>query len=218
MSDSQNSHTQPSIHPIGRIDRFMQPIDNAFNMIAALAIFAMMVLGVFQIGLRSIFNAPINGYIDMVELSMATMAFLGAAYCQRIGAHIRMEMLIGKLRGRALWLAETFGTLIAMFVIGVLIYYGWAHFMRAYVLGDSTIDAEFVVWPSKLLVPIAFGLWFLRLTLQLVGSIRLVIYPNAVPEGVVIMKDAAAHAAEEIHEVFGNEEDLAPAAEMEQRS
>lgn len=198
--------SETSLHPIGRLDRLMQPIDNAFNMVAAAAIFAMMLLGVGQIALRSIFNAPIVGYIDLVELSMATMAFLGAAYCQRVGAHIRMELLIGRLKGRALWLAETFGTLVAMFVISVLIYYSWGHFIRAYELGDSTIDAEFVVWPSKLLVPVAFALWFLRLALQLVGSLRLVIHPDAAPEGVVIMKDVAEQAAQEIHETFGDED------------
>jgi TRAP-type C4-dicarboxylate transport system permease small subunit len=193
-------------HPIDRIDKLMQPIDNVFNLIAALAIFAMMLLGVSQIGLRTIFNAPIEGYIDLVELSMASMAFLGAAYCQRVGAHIRMEILIGKLHGRALWLAETFGTLVALFIIGVLFYYSWQHFDRAYELGDTTIDAEFVVWPSKLLVPIAFALWFLRLMLQLVGSIRLVITPGATPLGVVVMKDVAELAAQEIQETFGGED------------
>ncbi|MBT3989913.1 MAG: TRAP transporter small permease [Rhodospirillaceae bacterium] len=200
--------SETSTHPLDRIDKMMVPIDNAFNMAAAAAIFGMMILGVAQIGLRSIFNMPIVGYIDLVELSMATMAFLGAAYCQRVGAHIRMELLIGKLHGRALWLAETFGTLVALFIIGVLIYYSWGHFGRAYTLGDSTIDAEFPVWPSKLLVPIAFSLWFLRLTLQLVGSVRLVIYPDATPEGVVVMKDVAEQAAQEIHETFGDEDEL----------
>lgn len=203
MMTKTNSAT--SSHPIDRIDRMMMPIDDAFNLIAALAIFAMMILGVFQIGLRSIFNAPIVGYIDLVELSMATMAFLGAAYCQRVGAHIRMELLIGKLHGRALWLAESFGTLVALFIIGVLIYYSSGHFYRAFEIGDSTIDAEFPVWPSKLLVPVAFTLWFLRLTLQLVGSLRLVIYPDLEPKGVVVMKDVAELAAQEIHETFGEE-------------
>lgn len=193
-------------NPIGKIDRLLAPVDDLFNMLAACAIFGMMILGVLQIGLRTIFNRPIVGYIDLVELSMATMAFLGAAYCQRVGAHIRMELLIGRLRGRALWLAETFGTLVAMFVIGVLIWYGWDHFVRAYEIGDSTIDAQFVVWPSKLLVPVAFSLWFLRLSVQLAGSIRLVIYPDAVPVGVVVMKDVAEQAREEIHGAFGDDE------------
>jgi len=202
MSDNLNNGTV-EIHPINRIDKLLKPLDNAFNMIAAWTIFAVMVLGVLQIGLRSIFNTPIAGYIDLVELSMAAMALLGASYCQQVGTHIRMELLIGRLKGRSLWLAETLGAIVALLIIGVLIYYGWAHFVRAYELGDSTIDAEFVVWPSKLIVPIAFGLWFLRLTLQLVGSIRMVIFPDASPLGVVMMKDATEQAVQEINETFG---------------
>ena len=71
----------------------------------------------------------------------------------------------------------------------------------------TTIDAEIPVWPSKLLVPVAFTLWFLRLAIQLAGSIRLVIYPNAEPHGVVIIKSVAEVAAQEIHEAFGSDED-----------
>ena len=95
--------------PLGALDRALTPVENLANLVAAFAIFALMCLGVAQIVLRSLFNAPITGYIDLVELSMALMAFLGAAYCQRLGAHIRMEMLIGRLHGRALWLAEALG-------------------------------------------------------------------------------------------------------------
>ena len=76
--------------------------------------------------LRTVFNMPITGYIDLVELSMASMAFLGAAYCQRLGAHIRMELLIGRLHGRSLWVAEAVGLLAALFIIGVLVWHGCA--------------------------------------------------------------------------------------------
>jgi TRAP-type C4-dicarboxylate transport system permease small subunit len=194
------------MHPIDKLDRWLAPVDVVFNTVAAIAICALMFLGVLQIGLRSLVNAPIIGYIDLVELSMATMAFLGAAYCQRVGAHIRMEFLIGMLKGRALWIAEVVGTLVALFIIGVLIWYGWDHFLRAYQLGDSTIDAEFPVWPSKLLVPVAFALWFLRLLIQFAGSIRLAIWPDATPYGVFIMKSAAELAAQEIQETFGEDD------------
>ena len=191
---------------LSKSDRFMRPIEDSINMLAALAIFALMILGSAQIVLRSVFNSPIAGYIDLVELSMASMAFLGAAYCQRMGAHIRMEILIGRFKGRTLWGAEIIGTLLALFIIGVLIYHGWGHFMRAYELGDSTIDAEYPVWPSKLLVPIAFAVWWIRLFIQLVGSLRLVIDPRKAPIGVVLMQSAAEHAQEEIHEAFGDED------------
>lgn len=191
--------------PLAQIDRLATPIENLANLLAAFAILALMMLGVGQIVMRSVFNSPISGYIDMVELSMASMAFLGAAYCQRLGAHIRMELLIGRLHGRALWVAESFATLVALFIIGMLIYHSWSHFMRSFTMGDTTMDAEFAVWPSKLLVPLAFGIWFVRLLIQLAGSVRLVINPALEPVAVVVMKDVAEQAQDEILEAMGDD-------------
>lgn len=193
---------------LSRLNRGLIPIEDAANLLAAFAIMALMILGVLQIVLRTVFNTPIDGYIDLVELSMASMAFLGAAYTQRLGSHIRMELLIGNLKGRSLWAVEALGTALAMFIIGVLIYYSYGHFLRAFTLGDTTIDAEYPVWPSKLLVPIAFSIWWLRLTLQFFGALRLVVNPNAVPVAVVVAKDVAEQAQDEIHEVMGDDADL----------
>lgn len=194
--------------PIAVTDRFLTPFENFSSLIAGFAIMALMLLGVAQIALRSLFNAPLAGYIDLVELSMASMAFLGAAYCQRLGAHIRMELFIGRLQGRALWITESFAIAVALFIIGVLVVHGWGHFLRSYTLGDTTIDAEYPVWPSKLLVPIAFGLWWLRLALQFVSSLRLAIDPSKAPVGVVMMKDVAHQAQDEINEIMGDDAEM----------
>ncbi len=193
---------------LARLNKGLMPIEDVANLLAACAIMALMLLGVLQIVLRTIFNTPITGYIDLVELSMASMAFLGAAYTQRLGSHIRMELLIGRLKGRGLWAAEALGAALAMFIIGVLIYYSFGHFLRAYTLGDTTIDAEYPTWPSKLLVPIAFSIWWCRLALQCLGAIRLVIYPKATPIAVIVAKDVAEQAQDEIAEVMGNAAEL----------
>ncbi|WP_323794594.1 TRAP transporter small permease [Nisaea sp.] len=186
-----------------RADRSLSPIENAASFTAGAGVFLLMALGVLQILLRSLFNSPIVGYIDLVELSMAILAFLGTAYCQRLGGHIRMDILVGHLEGRLLWFVESVGTLLALFIIGVIIWFGWDHFLRAYELGDTSIDAEFPVWPSKLLVPVAFAIWWLRLAIQLVGSLRLMINPSLEPAGVLLHKDAAQLAQEEIRESLG---------------
>ena len=188
---------------LGRMHRAFMPVEDLANLIAAFAIVMLMVLGVLQIVLRTVFNTPISGYIDLVELSMASMAFLGAAYCQRLGSHIRMELLVGRLNGHALWLLEALGAALAMFIIGVLVYYSYGHFLRSFTLGDTTMDAEYPVWPSKLLVPIAFSIWWIRLALQFTGSIRMAIYPDATPVAVVVAKHVAEQAQDEIIEVMG---------------
>jgi len=90
----------------------------------------------------------------------------------------------------------------------VLIYYSYGHFLRAYTLGDTTIDAEYVTWPSKLLVPIAFSIWWVRLALQCVGALRLVLRPDATPIAVVVAKEVAEQAKDEIHEIMGAKADI----------
>jgi TRAP-type C4-dicarboxylate transport system permease small subunit len=200
---SIESSSQNQTDWLSSIDRWTRPIEDFANLLAAGAIFLLMVLGCSQIFLRTVLNKPISGYIDLVELSMASMAFLGAAYCQRLGAHIRMEILLGRLKGRWLWSVEIIGTLVALFIIGVLILFGWDHFLRSYQLGDTTIDAEFPVWPSKLLVPVAFSLWFVRLLIQLAGSIRLFVDPLLEPIGIARILDVEEVAKDEIKEALG---------------
>lgn len=188
---------------LSALDRRLGQVETGFNLVAALAIFVLMLLGVWQVVGRTLFNAPVRGYIDFVELSVSTFAFLGIAYCQRLGGHVRMEMLLKPMRGRLLWGTEIFGTLVALAVVAVLIWYGWGHFLRAYQLGDSTIDAELPVWPSKLAVPVAFGLLWLRLLLQLAGYVRLTLDPRRRPVAVTTVLTPEELAAHEIEESVG---------------
>ena len=184
----------PSQPLVGRLDRLLAPIETALDLVAALFIFALMLVGVVQIFGRKLFDAPIFGYIDIVELAMATFAFLGVAYCQRLGGHVRMEMLISHLRGRTLWMVEALATVVGLIIVAILVYYGYDHFMRAYEYGDSTIDAEYPLWPSKLLVPFAFSVLWLRLALQLAGYVRLVGQPDAAPVATAISAAAVKTA------------------------
>ena len=184
---------------LDRADRSLGLIENALNLCAGGLIFALMLLGVAQIVLRTVFNAPIFGYIDIVEVSMVGFAILSIAFVQRTGAHVRMEMLVARLKGRWLWLTEMAGTALAAFIVGVLIPYAWRHFERAFEFGDSTIDIELATWPAKLVVPVALSVLLVRLLVQLAGYWRLVLHPGLEPVAVPTIQDAAAQAQAEIH-------------------
>ena len=193
---------------VDRGDRLLRPVEDVLNFFAAVAVIFVMMLGVVQVALRMrwLFNAPIFGYIDMIELTMPILAVLGISYCQRHGVHIRMDILIQNLRGRALWWVETFGALVTLIIIVLLTRFSWVFFHDAYLSGDSTTDAELLTWPSKLLVPIAFAIFSLRMAIQFLGSLRLALDSTREPIGVVVPTDVAGQAREEIREVFGEED------------
>ena len=181
---------------LAAFDEWFFKVESAFNYLAAFFILGIMFLGVVQVIGRSVFNQPVRGYVDIVEISITVFAFLAISYCQKLGGHVRMEIIIGKFKGRALWITEALGTMVVMLIVLVLLIYGWEHFMRAWSIGDSSIDVNIPLWPSKFMIPFAFTLLMIRLTIQLIGFLRLIMNPNAQPIGIPEL-ETVEHAAEQ---------------------
>lgn len=175
--------TQAAGGPLAAVSNALAEVEDWLNVLAAVTIFAVMLGTVISI-LTRILYAPIPGYLDVSELSISIFAFLGAAYAQRHGAHIRMEMVIGAIPGRLRWLVEAVASLAALAMVLLLMRYSWDFFVFAWQNGDSTVDYEIPTWPAKLLVPVAFAIWALRLGIESVGWLRLFLLggdPVAVP-------------------------------------
>ena len=184
------------------MNRGLGAVEDTLNIIAALTIFIVMLVTTFQIFCR-LAGYPIPGFLEASEQAIAVFAFLGVAYAQRYGAHIRMDMLVGAAHGRMRWFLEAVATLLGMILIAVLIRYSWSFFYNSWEVGDVTYDYAIPTWPSKLLVPLAFSIWFLRLALQLIGFLRLFIWPKADPVAVPVIKTAADHAQDEASSAGG---------------
>lgn len=191
---------------LAKLDRWLTSIEDGLSMIAAYFILGLMILGTMNVVGRKL-GIPVWGYNDLVTLSMVSFAFLSISAMQRVGGHIRMELVIRQFHGRLLWFFEFVGTLVAMFIMTVLIYFSFTAFMRAIELGDSTIDREIVTWPSKIWVPIAFAVLLARLILQAFGYARLIVSPQADPIAVPLMADVADVADKEIHDAFGDDDE-----------
>ncbi|MGQ0582631.1 MAG: TRAP transporter small permease subunit [Reyranella sp.] len=185
--------------------RYWSWLEDGLNLIAAAAIFFLMFVGVFQIIGRTVFDTAIYGYIDYMEQASALFAFLGIAYAQRVGAHIRMDLLLRGFSLRFLWSMELFCVLIALVVITVLIDSTFLNFLRAWQLGDSTIDIKLPVWPTKLIVPFVLAVLWVRLVLQSIDYARLIRYPRATPVAVPMLESIEAQAQNEIEEALGRE-------------
>lgn len=186
-------------------DGVLAKIEDGFNLIAAASILLLMMMAVVQIFARTLFNSPIPGFIDITEQAMAVFTFMGIAYCQRVGGHIRMEIVLGTLHGRSLWMAEFAGVFVIWLVVNALIVGAWYHFLRSWQIGDSTIDIALPTWPSKLIVPVALALLSLRLLMQLYGYGRLILDPARTPIAVPVLLDVEETAQHEIEEAFGDD-------------
>ena len=201
------SELSPGAAMLKQVDAKFFYVERALAWICAIVIFAVMLLGTVQVVGRVVFSQPIYGYSDIIEQVMTVFAFLAVAYTQKLGGHVRMELILGRMSGRPLYFFEIFGTIAAIVVILILGYYGYTHFLRAFEIGDTTIDMDLPIWPSKLLVPIAFSVLIVRLLIQLWGFVRLFMNPEAEPLGVPQMETVEDMAQAEIDAGLAGEEE-----------
>lgn len=194
---------------LSRVDRAVFRVESGLNLLSGMVIFALVLLAVINVLGRKFFNVPVPGYVDWTEQFMAAFAFLGLAYCQREGGHIRMDIMVGQLRRRPLWLAEFLSSLFMLLLTTALIYGTWSHFQRSFDWNaplfsrDSSIDIAIPLWPAKLLVPLSLALLWLRLALQLWGFGRAFGGNDEYPVAVPLIEDAATQANKEAHTVEG---------------
>ena len=196
---------------LSRADRMWLRIEAALNLLSGAVIFALVVMAVYNVLGRKLFNSPVPGYVDWTEQLMATFAFLGLAFCQREGGHIRMDIVIGRLRGRILWLAELLSVTFMLLLTTALIYGAWFHFDRSFDLtkplwsNDSSIDIALPLWPAKLLVPFSMAVLWVRLALQVWGYGRALRTGESQPTAVPLVEDPASIAAHEAQTVSGRD-------------
>ena len=194
---------------LSRADRIWFRLESFFNLWSGIIIFMLVMLAVYNVLGRKIFNAPVPGYVDWTEQFMAVFAFLGLAYCQREGGHIRMDMVVGKLHGRVLWLAELLGVIFMLLLTTALIYGTWFHFDRSFDFSkplwsnDSSIDIALPLWPAKFLVPVSLALLWVRLALQIWGYGRALRRGEDKPVAVPLVEDPMTQAAHEAETVGG---------------
>ncbi|MBW4710669.1 TRAP transporter small permease [Roseobacter sp. YSTF-M11] len=189
---------------LSRLDRALLPIERFCALLSGLAIFSLMFLAAYSVTGRKFFASPLAGYVDYIEAAMPIIAIMGVSFVQRDGTHVRMDMLVSALKGRVLWFFELISVLLILVLIVALTWGAWDHFDRSFDCArplcsrDSSIDIGLPIWPSKLVVPIAFGVLCLRLILQAWGYGRALILglesPVAVPLNLSVAEQARLEA------------------------
>lgn len=194
---------------LSQLDQKLHKLESFFALVTGFAVFSLMVLAVISVNGRNLLGMPLPGYVDYIEQIMPLIAFMGVAYTQRDGGHIRMDILVGALKGRALWMAEIITTILILILMLLLVWGTYSHFLRSFDFAeplwsrDSSIDIALPIWPAKLLAPIAFSVLCCRLVLQIWGYCRAFALNQTAPIAVPLVENAAEQAAREAQSVSG---------------
>lgn len=178
-------------------DRLLSRIELLTIVVSGLVIFFVMWVGVAEIFSRKLFNFPLYGQLDVIELTMSSYALLPISYCWRAAGHIRVDLVISRFNGRGLWIVELLTTLVALALITAILP-GVLHFFEnALDIGDSTINTQWPTWPAKFVPVVGFSILWLRLLLEIVAYARLARYPAAVPVAIPVHHDVVEQVLEE---------------------
>ncbi len=197
---------------LSRLDQKLFRIEGWLALVSGLAVFSLIILAVVSVSGRNFWNQPIPGYVDWIEQAMPLIAFMGIAYVQRQGGHIRMDLIIGLFKGRALWVLELFSVMIILVLMILLTWGSFEHFLRSFDFAaplwsrDSSMDIAIPLWPAKLIAPVAFSVLCLRLVLQIWAYTRAALHNVEHPIAVPLIEDAAEMASKEAASVSGFDE------------
>lgn len=155
---------------ISHMDRWVSPVESGLNIAGTLLIVFMMLFTMSEIIGRYLFNRPIKGHVEIVEMVMAGVVFLGIAFTQKVGGHVRMELFVVRvLKGRLRLIVESFTLLLALFLFVIIVVYSLeASFLYSIKMGDTTPLLLWPVWPSKLCIPVGSFVLCLRLVIELI--------------------------------------------------
>jgi TRAP-type mannitol/chloroaromatic compound transport system permease small subunit len=193
----------PGAAALAAAGRVLRAVEFATVLVAGVVIFFVMWIGVAEIFSRKLFNYPLYGQLDIIELTMSSYAILPVSYCWRAAGHIRVDLVIDYFKGRRRWIAELLTTLVAL-VLVTAIWPGVLHFFdNAYEIGDSTINTQWPTWPSKFVPIVGFSILWVRLAVETLAYIRLVAHPDATPVAIPVHHDVVAETVAQADAIAG---------------
>jgi len=174
MAQDENREEAPASSRAGNL--LVTPLVWVAGAISAAMILIMVVVTIYAIVMRYIFNKPLLWADEVTGWSLVAIVMLGAAEAYRRGDHIAIDILSHRLSGRAAMAMELIGHLA---VLGFAVVVGWStwdaiEFARAfgsYTAGHIEIETWYLQVPI-LVGAVLLGLVATQRVLELVFAGR----------------------------------------------
>ena len=163
-------------------------------------VLAVVLISAANATIRKAFNYSSNAYLEIQWYLFSVIFLVGAGYVLLHNAHVRIDIISGRLSARAQNWIDVFGIVFFLFPMAfVIMKLSWPLFMDAYTRNEvSTNAGGLIVWPARLLVPIGFFLLIVQGISELIKRIGFLMgrAPNALAKAHG--KTAEEELAEEI--------------------
>ena len=158
---------------LDRILRALGAVEKAVSSIAAVFMFAIMIIVFSDVVMRYAFNQPFSWAYDLISLYLMAGVFflvLSDAYTDR--AHVSVDILQQKFSPAMIRLSEIVTCIVGIIVFSLIAYLGFLRAIDSYQSADVMAGAiPWPMWPSIGLVPFGAGLITIRLVAHLIAHL-----------------------------------------------
>jgi TRAP-type C4-dicarboxylate transport system permease small subunit len=130
-------------------------LSKIMGIIAIIILVVMMLFTVLDIFLRALFNSPIPGDVEIIEISMVSIGFFGLAWCAMRGMHIKVDLIVSFLPERVQRIIDSFNYILGF---GLCFIFAWRGILEGLVNLEMKALTNILKWPLfPLLWIVAFG-------------------------------------------------------------
>ena len=175
-------NTKTGLHgQVGAVDRFTLSLGQFLSW----ANFLLILVIVVQVTLRYGFG---RGMVALEELEwhLFAVAFMfGQAYAVVTDAHVRVDLLSGRMSAKARAWVEIMGILFLLLpFIAIVIVFGWEFFVQSWSRHERSLAPMGLPyrWAIKAVIPLSFLLFGMTALARLIRSVQIVRGPNDAAE------------------------------------
>ncbi len=181
---------------LDRIFMALGTIEKIASTVAAVFMFAIMIIVFGDVIMRYAFNQPFSWAYDLISIYLMAGVFflvLSEAFASR--AHVSVDILQQKFTPSMIRLSEIVTCIVGITVFSLIAYLGFLRTVDSFQSADVMAGAiPWPMWPSIGLVPFGAGLITIRLALHLIGHVL------SLATGRAVIALPASHAVGETFE------------------
>lgn len=149
--------------------------------IAAVALAAIAAMTFCDVIGRYVFNKPFTGTVEMTEMAMALVVYLGVGLVTHEGSHINADFVVLRLRPRRRALLALVTNILALGFLAVMVWRLWVRASFLFAKGDTTPVWIVPLWPIAFAIAIGSVFLLSGVLLQLIAVWHDIEHPQQRP-------------------------------------
>ncbi len=157
--------------------RGIDALSKFFGALAALTVIVLVVLMLYDVVLRYVFNAPTTWGNDLNTFLMGGAFVMSIAYALSMDSHVRVDLLYTERNRHYLNYVDLIAfTLIVLPVVAWITWGLWGYLLEGIRTGERTGSGGWnpVVWPFRVVLVLGFAMFTLQIFAEIVKRIALI--------------------------------------------